>query len=492
MMISRLHTSLLSLAHQYYKDNLVAPVSEIPKINPIKDGKAPNIHTEILLILGPFPHNENSINHIQVFIPQLQAEVAKGGLKLRIIGDGKNPINYDDVLAVRGKIPPFTPAIILADGMIPMVRDRQYGMVHHVLVDAANAPSSSSKVVPTMELMEYLRRIENIGIINLFSCKDGYAAENIAANSELMANPAFQYLCVGGKNVTKRNSGVVAILNLVKYYAHCAINGELPSDVLRQIHHQLLTSSLCLRKVSTVTNKDGTQNPIIVHIPGLKTPRDPIHGRINAIKVETEATKEYEETIKASLRSFAGKNPNADYYNIALFQSIVRNDVKNIDSFREIMDLNEFMDLNGLESDGETPLYLACKDGISDMVEALLKYDFIDVNKSIKDGYTPLFIACYKDETYAVELLLNHHTIDVNKKSEGESPIVVACRRDSLESVILLLNHPNIFLDSESEKEVEKFIANTEQTKGIDKAKRLAEAYQAYLQRTEKPTCVVS
>ena len=56
--------------------------------------------------------------------------------------------------------------------------------------------------------------------------------------------------------------------------------------------------------------------------------------------------------------------------------------------------------------DGATPLYIACQNGHTSIVEALLGRD-ADVNKATTDtGATPLYMACYNGHTSIVEALL--------------------------------------------------------------------------------------
>ena len=63
-------------------------------------------------------------------------------------------------------------------------------------------------------------------------------------------------------------------------------------------------------------------------------------------------------------------------------------------------------DVNKADKDGWTPLYWACENGDTDVVEQLLGVPGIDVNKADWSGRTPLHMACEDGHTAVVEQLL--------------------------------------------------------------------------------------
>ena len=103
------------------------------------------------------------------------------------------------------------------------------------------------------------------------------------------------------------------------------------------------------------------------------------------------------------------------------------------------------VDVNIVSMQNETPLYIASKNGVSSVVEQLLKHTEIDVNKPDNEGKTPLYIASRYGHLEVVEQLLNRTGIDVNKQDkEGNTPLYIASRYGHLEVVEKLLNHTSI------------------------------------------------
>ncbi|QIV95959.1 ankyrin repeat protein [Allofrancisella inopinata] len=71
-------------------------------------------------------------------------------------------------------------------------------------------------------------------------------------------------------------------------------------------------------------------------------------------------------------------------------------------------------------------LYIACRNGHTEIVSKLLKHGGIDVNKYTKKGVTPLYIACQKGHTEIVIELLRHPEIEVNKGTNTDTPLSIA------------------------------------------------------------------
>jgi hypothetical protein len=94
-------------------------------------------------------------------------------------------------------------------------------------------------------------------------------------------------------------------------------------------------------------------------------------------------------------------------------------------------------DVNKANSNGETPLYRATADGLSDVVWRLI-FEHADVNKANNNGETPLYRAAADGLSDVVRLLINEHA-DVNKaNNNGETPLYRAAA-DGLSDVVRLL-----------------------------------------------------
>jgi hypothetical protein len=394
---------------------------------------APPIHSEILLIIGPgrealLSPSKNGPN----FIAQFEAAAANAGLKLRIIGNGKDPITHADIVNLKDEIPPFTPAIVWAHGQVTQTNNLDE---HRLMVGPEHDLNSQ---VPTTDVLSSLRDIDNIGTISTFACKDGYSAKNIAADRRLISNPNHRYLCVGGKKNSMEVENALDILHTIEYYGECKSKGELPVSMRQQVQHHLLTSPQCIRGIYPVTQADGTPGAVTVHLPGLQTPDNRVHGRIDAAEV---SPAEFQDAIKTSLHTVGDPEATPEYDTSALFQCIHRDNTHTVSSLMGKVDINK-------ESmDGFTPLFFACAQGSSAMVQELLKHDDIDVNQvptGAVGGLTPLWEACDSGDIDKVEALLSHPSIDVNKTCQGATPLYHACSTGNARAVGALLNHKDI------------------------------------------------
>ena len=107
----------------------------------------------------------------------------------------------------------------------------------------------------------------------------------------------------------------------------------------------------------------------------------------------------------------------------------------------------ESIDINKAKTDnGLTPLYIACFEGHTDIVKALLNQESIYINKArTDDGQTPLYIACYQGHTDIVNALLNQELIVINKATDnGKTPLYIACDRGHTDIVNALLRKDSI------------------------------------------------
>ena len=110
-------------------------------------------------------------------------------------------------------------------------------------------------------------------------------------------------------------------------------------------------------------------------------------------------------------------------------------------------------DLNSINIDGKTPLYLAAQEGHEESVKLLLAHAEIDVNKGIETGTIagapPIWIASRYGHEEVVKLLLAHQGTDVNLGIRigfwaGITSLYMACGYGHAEVVKLLLAHHEV------------------------------------------------
>ena len=95
-------------------------------------------------------------------------------------------------------------------------------------------------------------------------------------------------------------------------------------------------------------------------------------------------------------------------------------------------------------------LVRACLNGNTTKVKRLLAIPGIDINQVDKDGDTSLYLASYRGHREIIELLLAMPGIDVNKSdSYGCTPLYTASRHGDIEIVKLLLARPNIDINKD-------------------------------------------
>ena len=86
--------------------------------------------------------------------------------------------------------------------------------------------------------------------------------------------------------------------------------------------------------------------------------------------------------------------------------------------------------VNAKDSDGNTALIRASRDGQADVVERLL-IEGADVNAKSKSGYTALMLASRRGRADIVKLLLEQKGIEVNAKdSDGDTALMRASRNE--------------------------------------------------------------
>lgn len=122
-----------------------------------------------------------------------------------------------------------------------------------------------------------------------------------------------------------------------------------------------------------------------------------------------------------------------------ILNASVKGNVKAVRNF-----LNNGANINQVDNDGNTPLYIASEKGQVEMVKLLLKKG-AEVNKADKFEITPLNRASFKGHDKVVKLLLMAPGIKVNQEDEsGGTPLDSASHWGHLEVVKLLLRVPGI------------------------------------------------
>ena len=100
-----------------------------------------------------------------------------------------------------------------------------------------------------------------------------------------------------------------------------------------------------------------------------------------------------------------------------------------------------------LGRDEQTPLIIACKLGLEEVVWDLLRHPNLDVNIADSKGNTALLHACGRspNNEAIVSMLLGHQDIQVNKvNSLMDTPLMIACMMSQLGVVKLLLARDDI------------------------------------------------
>ena len=119
-----------------------------------------------------------------------------------------------------------------------------------------------------------------------------------------------------------------------------------------------------------------------------------------------------------------------------LFQYAKVGDLKMSQALLRIKGIN----VNKLNAEGVTPLYVAFQNKHTEIVKVLLEHGG-DVNKAC-NGVTPLYSAALNGHTDIVKVLLEINGIKVNKpRTDGEIPLFIASRKGHTEIVKVLLEH---------------------------------------------------
>lgn len=111
------------------------------------------------------------------------------------------------------------------------------------------------------------------------------------------------------------------------------------------------------------------------------------------------------------------------------------------ENFNVIKILIEYKaDVNVPLENGNTLLHYVCEEGCIDNLEVILSCDECDLNRMNDDEETPLFLACRNASMECVELLVASQC-DINSSNvEGESPLHIVCSDENADIVGILLN----------------------------------------------------
>ncbi len=111
---------------------------------------------------------------------------------------------------------------------------------------------------------------------------------------------------------------------------------------------------------------------------------------------------------------------------------------------------NYEIDVNTLNPEGFTPLYVAANAHNPDIVESLLKQPEIQPNK-LSNGCSAFYLACCDGDTKTARLLAQHPDTDINlSDADGFTPLHAASNQNNRKVVEFLLSHKKIIIPQES------------------------------------------
>ncbi|WP_196885133.1 ankyrin repeat domain-containing protein [Aureivirga sp. CE67] len=157
---------------------------------------------------------------------------------------------------------------------------------------------------------------------------------------------------------------------------------------------------------------------------------------IDGVTTEKENTSFQEHTRILELLLSRGANPNLETaYNYTAFQiAVVTDSVGFIDVL-----LKHGADINYVNSNGATALYLAASNNISEEMLQLLLENKADYNFQTSLGNSPLHIAANHGDTKFCEMLLSSGAnIDIENESKG-TPLLYAVWNKKIDTAKILL-----------------------------------------------------
>ena len=109
----------------------------------------------------------------------------------------------------------------------------------------------------------------------------------------------------------------------------------------------------------------------------------------------------------------------------------------NVKKVKKLLE-SKTIDFNATDSDGQTGLFWACKQGHFKVVKILLeKCQSLDLNKAEKSGMTPLDTACFHKQAKISQLLLTH-------LDQSKTCFIWACAQGRFQKVKTLLKSKSI------------------------------------------------
>jgi ankyrin repeat protein len=142
-----------------------------------------------------------------------------------------------------------------------------------------------------------------------------------------------------------------------------------------------------------------------------------------------------------SFRSLLDENPSLVYYSSNEFGLSNLMHICGLVNFKDGIQIliDRGADINLPDTNGITPLYLACQEGHKDIVKLLLDKQ-ADINVQITYGATPLYVACDGGHRDIVKMLLDKQA-DVNlQTTNGITPLYISCKEGHTDIVKMLLD----------------------------------------------------
>ena len=150
------------------------------------------------------------------------------------------------------------------------------------------------------------------------------------------------------------------------------------------------------------------------------------YGKLDSAEVLLSTGKCSPENIKEAIE-----------VNLLLHQAVASNRLELVKTLLQVPGCN----INGFNSDGETPLHVACRSGF-EVFKLLTTDSRCDLNAQNKYGFTPLHITIASGQLEKYHLLITN--VDCNPNivcSDGNAPIHMMIEKDFGQSLSILLKH---------------------------------------------------